>query len=408
MICSQCKAEKSGERLPRGWKRKDVVYCDRCWHARYVLRAIAIPVVKPLGATWAEFRVAAKEAWAYSTQCANWMTDQFYARDVRRDAASGKMPAMPKIYLYPEATKLFPELPAASVAGMEQAIGGKYRATRHEVVWTHDRSLSTHRYPYPFSMPNQAWSAVYTTAGKEGGDQIPCVSVALLRGQRFNLQLKGGREFRRQLSAFDKIISGEAVKGELSLYRVRVHSGNGVTDRDSGEQKALYRVMVKMVAWLPRTYKTSESKAVLSVKSDVDALLVALDEKAERLWWIHADQVRRWTARHKRRLQRLADDHKHEWRPDAPFQSLREAVCEKQNNRIASFIAQTAHHLANFARRRGYGVVRYNDTERRYLPDFFWSGLKEKIRIKLNEQGIAMEDASAPMAAGSDVALAER
>jgi hypothetical protein len=55
MHCAICKTEKqtkptvNGERLPKGWKRHNGVWCQSCWRATFVLRAITIPVLRPLG-----------------------------------------------------------------------------------------------------------------------------------------------------------------------------------------------------------------------------------------------------------------------------------------------------------------------------------------------------------------------
>lgn len=413
MNCHKCNKDnppKDGKkyRLPRGWKlHRENVWCDKCWNTHFVLRAVAIPVVKPLGSDWESLRTAVGDAWAYFTQCANWMTDELYARDIRRGSVAGKMPAMPTIYLYPEAVKRFPELPSSSVAGLEQSVKRKYASTRYEIVWIRARALSTYRYPVPFAMPNQNWRAEFVPAGKDG-DKVPCVHVTLLRGQKFTLQLKGGPEFRRQLAAFRQIEQGDAVKGEIAIYRVRVQSdsgGNGVTGRENG-QKVKFRLMVKMVAWLPRKI-SGEKSGVLPLRSDVDALLAAFDEKGERIWCLNADHVRRWTAEHRRMLQRLGEDQKHELRPHAPFHARRAAAADKFSNRIKSFILETAAHFAAFAQRRKYASVKLDLSDHRYLPEFQWYQLEERIRTKLDEFGIGVEAiASAPVPDTSAVALA--
>jgi hypothetical protein len=73
-----------------------------------VIRTIAMPIVEPIGATWPEFRSALTEAWGHVTRAANWMMTALYARDVRRQS-EGKIPPMPRVYLYPEARCLLCE-----------------------------------------------------------------------------------------------------------------------------------------------------------------------------------------------------------------------------------------------------------------------------------------------------------
>lgn len=60
MKCSGCDvaAKSTGNRLPRGWHRRSEAeaYCPDCWGERYLLRAITMPVVSPVGCTWEELR----------------------------------------------------------------------------------------------------------------------------------------------------------------------------------------------------------------------------------------------------------------------------------------------------------------------------------------------------------------
>jgi hypothetical protein len=159
--------KKGTTRLPSGWKRAfGRVWCDKCWRDSFVLRAITIPIVGPVDATWPEFRTVLAEAWAAMRAASNWMLDEMYARDVRRMPGMVKMPKQPRTYLYPEATKKFcPMIAAQTLAGLEQAIGGKYRALRYEVIWTGEASLPVYRYPAPLTVPNQGWSMEFSDAG---------------------------------------------------------------------------------------------------------------------------------------------------------------------------------------------------------------------------------------------------
>ncbi len=398
--CGKCKkVSKESSCLPRGWKRHLAqTYCETCWNEKYSMRAISIPVVRPLGegVSWKDLREALAEAWADSTACANWIGGEMYARDVRRTPDVEKMPAMPKIYLYPEAVKRFPLMPSQAVAGMCQSIGRKYRSNRYEVVWTSGRTNSNHRYPYPAAFPGQAWTPSYQTAGKDGGDMIPCVSVTLRKGKRFTLQLRGGNEFRRQLGDFKLLIDGTADQGEIVFYRQRVggnENRNGVRDRDSGGQHAQYRVMCKMVGWFPKN-ASADLTGTLRVKTDVDAMLLAVNEKDEKLWWLNADHLKRWSLEHKRRLHRLAEDSKHEARPDVAFQSLRERACNKFHNRVDSFIKMAVAQLCGLAKRRKFAEIHYDDKVKSCLEDFAWAAMETRLATKCNELNITYVRAS--------------
>lgn len=400
--CAGCAAEKKTKatakgllRVPMGWKRHNAqTWCAKCWAERYVLRAVTFPVAGPVGADWPAFREALNSAWSMTTAASNYITSELYAADVRREPGAEKLLAQPKTYLYPQIRARFPDLPSQSVASLERAVAGKYRAKRYEVLWTCAASLPNHRYPTPAIAPSQGWRAHY------GEDNVPLVDVTL-PGGRFTLRLRGGNEFRRQLTAFRQMVEGTAVCGELAFYRQRANGSdhrNGVEARTEAGAKVSWCVMCKLVAWLPRPKQNGEQTGTLFVRTDKDSLLVALDAKDERLWIHHADHIRRWEAEHRRRLNRWSDDQKAEQRPDATFAARREAAVLKYRRRMKSAIQEAVAQLANFARRRHFAAVRYDDREQNFCGRFPWFELRTRLAVKLDEYGIALELASAEVA----------
>jgi hypothetical protein len=255
------------------------------------------------------------------------------------------------------------------------------------------------RYPQPFVSPNQSWSPVYVAAGKNGdGDKLPAVEVTLLRGLRLTLQLRGGRDFARQRNEFTNLVTGAAIRGELAILRQRVggnENRNGTVDRDSGAQRAQFRVMLKMVGWFPRR-RPAPSAGTLLVRTGRDAFLVAVDAAGERIWRLNADHIRRWTAEHRRRLQRWSEDHKLEERPRASFQSRREAAVLLFRRRIESFQKEAAAQLAGFARRRQTATVLFDDSDRDFFEQFDWSGFRQRLETKLDEFGVDFEWTTGP------------
>jgi len=389
MQCTYCSATgKHPTRLPRGWKRShdDHPICAKCWGERYILRAVTIPIVGPVDGTWKELRDDLRDAWADATALSNWLMTEYYVRDVRR-SGQVKLPPQPKTYLYPEATVRFPSIPSNAVTAIDHAILGKYRAARYKLIWTGEVSLPTYRYPAPVVIPSQACRAEY------GKDNIPLVHVTLRRGKRrWTLRLRRGREYRRQLAAFSQMVAGVAVIGEMALYRQRANAADhrsGVTDRDSGGQKASYRVMCKMVAWLPRE-PASKGDGVLFARTDKDALLVALNAKEEKVWVLNADHVKRWEAEHRRKLNHWSDDQKVENRPPK-FQARREADATKYRRRMDSACHEAAAQLVNYAARRRFGVIRYNDLVRDFVGRFPWDRLRGLIREKADAKLIMFE-----------------
>jgi hypothetical protein len=360
-------AKGSTNRLPAGWKRTDPSFvCKKCWNDSMVLRAIASPVVEIMDGTWEEFREAIHQMWAATTQATNWAMTELYARDIRR-SGQDKLPPMSPIYLYPELRTKFPQLPSQAVAALERMVQAKYRAKRFDLIWRNATSLPTYRYPSPFSLPNQAWSVRFC-------DDRPLLS-ARIGDRRWELRLKSGPRYHRQIKALQEIACGKATQGSLDFYQQRID-----------EKPA---IMAKVVAYLPR-YKTGATSGAMLVRVIPGAMFRAMDPKGEKVWWTYnADHVPRWIAEHKQRLERWSDDQKLEARPDSPLSQRRVRDAEKYRDRMRSAVQQAAAHVSEYARRRRYALVEYDDRYREWLPDFPWAALRERIKLKLSESGVS-------------------
>ena len=353
-------------------------------------------MIEPVGEDWAAFREALKEGWTETTAAANWMMTELYARDVRRNGEE-KMPRMARVYLYPEARLRFPKLASQTVVSIENHVQGAYRMARYELIWTCSASLPIHRYPLPLPVHNQSWEAATI-------EDRPVVRVRL--GERWwNLRLKGGPRFKVQNDAYRQMVSGEAVRGELALYRIRAHDGK-LGARPNGDQKVKYTVMVKMVAWFRRSEKVPAHTATDSLKvlTATDALLVALNARDERVWRYHGDHLRRWVAEHRRMLGRLADDQKAEQRPGPAFADRRSAATVKYRNRMSSAIREIAAQLVGYAVRRGFGVVEFDDSVNDFSPEFPYAALRGQISSKCEAAGLKFDyaNASPPKSFDSD------
>lgn len=328
MKCQGCGKEvatKNPNRPPAGWKRIDgQPYCRDCTRERYRLCAITFPVVGPVDGDWKLLREQLRQSWAESTRMANWLMTELYARDVRREPDDAKLRPMPgkeKTYLYTKDGDLFPGkpgygLPAQARAALEQAIKAKYRAKRYELLWTSACSLPSHRYPYPYAVPNQAWIARWEV-GKDGASKSPCVEVPVwFSDGRVSLRLAGGPNYRRQLAAFTQIVSGEAIKGECAIYRVRGRQSDGRNgDKPNQAGQPIYRVLCKLVAYLPRRErKPREKPRTFTLSTSRESFLVGQVEGRAEPWLLHGDRFRDQCHQYNRWLQRMADDSKHERR----------------------------------------------------------------------------------------------
>jgi hypothetical protein len=341
-----------------------------------------MPVVEPMGATWEELRAVLIEGWQQVTAAANWMVTELYSRDVRR-GPEAKMPPMPRVYLYPEARRLFPGLAPLTVASLEHTTQALYRATRYHVIWTHERSLSTYRYPVPLPVHNQSWKATLI-------DERPVVRVRLA-DRWWDLRLKGGPRYHRQLAAYRQLMAGTAVAGELSLYRRRAHEGP-LLARPNGNQRATYAVACKMVAWLPRGIPDRGDRAgsVLRVQTSPDELLVAVDAQ-DGIWRYHGDHLPRWSAEYRKARQHFAEDAKGEPGRSVTFADRRMAVALKYQRRMQSAVREAAANLIGHAKRRRCARLRYDDSVRAFCPDFPFAALREWLRQQCDGSGIAFE-----------------
>jgi hypothetical protein len=370
-ICHQCgcRKGKSTTRLPRGWKaRANFAYCADCWAKNYLLRVVAIPVASPVDLQWKEFRSVLQEMWAATTQASNWFITELYARDVRRGDEL-KMPAMPTTYLYPEARRRFPNLPPQTLSVLEQKLKRCYTKVRYDVIWRCAASLPTYRYPAPFPVSNQSWS-VQT----ENNCFILNVRVG---NERVRLRLKSGSRYRYQLDLIEKIASGGAVQSELSI-----------SQRNSD-------VMCKLVAWFPRLEVRDQRTGTMLVRTSPDALIVASNARAERLWIYNGDQLRRWQAEHRRQLQRWAEDKKAEFRPIPPFAERTAAAVQKYRDRMHTACHTVAAIVVNKAVRSRFSVLSYDDSDHGFCEEFPWFDLRRKIQEKCDAAGLGFEHPTA-------------
>lgn len=395
ITCTRCgltieaKPTKKGvARLPRGWKEHNGRWCPNCWRAAWMLRAITFRVAGPVDGTWADLRETLRDCWRNATTVSNWAVRELSRADVVRTPDLEKLPPMPRVYLYPGAREIAPDMDPQSVTAVLQAVERKYRERRYDVIWQRKASGPSYRYPAPYPVHNQGWRA------ELGPDNEALISVRL-GGRRWTLRLAGGPGFARQRRAFLRLVAGEAVHGELALYPVAASGGDHRPGMDDRRQS---RLVAKLVMWLPKEEREGRG-GVLYVRTTGDSLLVYHTEGGEPRH-LHADQARRWAAEHRRRLQRLSDDTKAEKRKSRRqlrgLQDRREAWARKHRHRMDSLTHEASAAIAGFARRQGVGRVVYDDTDKSYVPEGFpWAELRQKLQYKLAGEGITFEIAGA-------------
>jgi hypothetical protein len=401
-------------RLPRGWKWHHneagelICFCSDCWRQRYKLRAVTFPVAEVLNGEWKEFTDALKACWGLSTSLANWAVNELAKADTPRLPGDEKLAAMPKVGLY----QLWQQHhqrsawtgAAQSANCLLRGVELKYRSQRLDVVWRNKAVLPRYRYPVPYPVHNATWEPSYQEyTGTDGQvSKVPSVSVPL-GSKRFLVRLRGGYERARQLAAFAKIISGEAIRGELALYRVRGSLGDhrsSVSERHpGGGARVSYRIMCKLVAWLPGGERVKDRSGTLEVKTASNALWVAFAEGRENPWMLKANYVRRWIMAHRWKLQAIATDTKAERRrPKKRRLQLNEyldKITHRQRNRLDTFCHTAAKMLAFFAHRQNVAEVVYDDRNKKYFQgEFPYFKLAGLLKQKLDEFGIVFRQAA--------------
>lgn len=375
--------------IPRGWKRKgDELYCRDCWSKLYCIRAIYLHVAEPLTCDWKEFNALLHEQWGRCRALANWAQTELYMNDPAREREGEKIPKLPALYLYPKARQRYPDIASGTTVSVLHAVEGNYRSDRYDVCWAGSKCLSGYRYPYPLPIRSQDWKAIENEEGK------PVVSVPI-SGQRHRLRLAAGQgRAKAALKDFRNIVTGDALASEITIERRRAPGSNrNDTQARNGNQRAATRVAVKIVGWFPRTPQAGRH-GTLIVRTDADCLLIALNEKDDKLWIENMDQLKRWSAEHSRRLQRWSDDGKAEQRPVPSFAARRKNAVHKYRQRIDSSLHEAASHVVNYAKRRRFAAIKYSDKERSYVARLPWEQLRSLIQQKCNRDGIDFHYAS--------------
>lgn len=399
--CLQCGSSRECKRgrdglpsCPMGWKRlPSGLHCGKCWHKSYALRAITVPVAGPVGGKWEPLREALKAAWADCARFSNLCVQSLYAAEPPRGESLGKLPRVDLYGLYRDRKDEWPAISSGTVVALCHSVEGRYRKARWDCVWRRAQALPTYRYPTPLPIRSQDW-----TITEDGG--VFGVSVPIA-GERHVLRLRGGHNFRRQLSGLRQITTGEAIQAELALYQVSGSSGDHrprLEGREpGGGTRALSKLLCKIVAWLPR-HERGDRSGQLLVRTDPDSLLVYSVAGAgeQSVLRINGDHVRRWIAEHRRRLDRTSDDLKAErrsgvGRPCPPVLDQRQRWATRQHRRLDSFTHEASAQIASFAARQNVATVVYDDRDKRFVDKFPWAELQSKLRYKLDAEGIGLE-----------------
>ena len=317
-----------------------------------------------------------------------------------RDGKFGPLDQISVVYKLEAA---FPRIPKHVVWTMMRRILGEYRRHRYDVLVRGDHRSLTFKYGYPMLIPKEKWNALafqkdtfaprieVVFAKEEGAERTGKNS-----NQRLTLELCGGLNYKRYIASFKKLLTGEAIGGELALKGIK----------PAGLPRSATELYANLRLELP-VAEVKDAHGSLYVATDDKSFLIAR-VKDRKLWRINGDQLPKqfralaatlpkipgWIERHDERLQRLSDDLKFEnstHRPNAEaIAFFRAKFVERQNDRINNFVETVTAAVTGYARRRRYAQIVYNDRRRNSFggAHFPWNRLELRLRQKAEADGI--------------------
>lgn len=360
-------------RLPRGWKRiGGKLLCGDAVKSRYRTACVSIAV------RWSDdkqanddFHAVLNRGFSISTGLANWFIRELFVRDCCRTPDMEKLPTFNVPGLYQAAKERWPldTTPSGLLAAMEHRIRGIYTAHRYAIVWQCSESLPSFRWPFSYPVRTQDYTL------NLGSDGSMSVAVNIAR-ERLTINLSQSHKYARQRAGLEKILGGDGKLGELLITRAK--DGN---------------VFVRFTGQFPKDEWTGKT-GTLYVRTDSDSLIVAINAKEEKLWVYNADHLRRWVKERQRRKNRLSDDRKFEDRRrgrPVTFEQRSRAEVEKFRRRMDTATHQIALRIVGYAKRRKFGKIEYNESDKRFLDQFPYHELKTKLIDKANLAGIEVE-----------------
>lgn len=396
--CCQCGHEVTTKtpRLPRGWKDISGSTCDKCVKSGWYTKCIKLPVREVVGGAAKDFFSTFTKAWRLSTDLANWAQRRLLVHDVVRSPDMTTLPKFEAINLYkqwnlevPLAVRDLWDGSTQSAATILRAVESTWKSHprfgRLAVIWRGESSPATYRWPYPWPVPAQSAKLSWAESTNEAGvvdRKTPRLSITL-PGGRVELRLDHGPGFRRFLGDFERLVSGQAILGEVKIVgRLRGGKLKGVDVRIAGKFRRKVTEVIGRVA-------------EISTASDAALKVLVPDQEEFILYYNHLPAIIR---RYEANRHRLAVDTKFEKRwPAAQRRRFVKAGAPriaKQDRTITTLLQQIACAAVGYALRQRCDTVTYDDSIRTYAAPFRWHQLKTLIQNQCGQHGLRFVDNS--------------
>lgn len=398
ICCDRCSrvvqvnpTQSGAPRPPIGWTRIDDGYwCGDCWNDAYFVRATSIAVA-PSDGDWESLRKTLSHAFGAVRSLANWAYSYLMSVEPARDPQTEKMPKKPVVYLYGVAKEKYPHwgsIPASIANAVLKQVESDYSADRFE-LWIGRKSSRSYTYPQPIPVPLQCWELVQTDNGYGARLNLGNGQVVLKLGLRDH-----------QKKIVETLRDNPLLRAGVTIVEKRSHGRDTNARENSGGQVFRSSLRLEMSYYAPRLER-EPGDAVLRVQTGKSGLLTAIRDD-NTVWQYHADHALKMVAKHAAhldRLSRLSDDRKAErrkpHRDKRPYESMVDAVCEKDRNRITSLCHEVSASLVAFARRQRVATIQYDDKDKSFCSSFPWAKLRTMIEQKSRAARITVEAVSA-------------
>ncbi len=362
-----------------------------------------------------------RPAWQMATDLANWATRELACRDSIRNPDMETLPKYDREAMFgtvprrfgrkasdtkpaqkagdPQVSNLYDlwtrEYPAR-IAWDGSTVNARDILKAVEETWIHHKSFGrfavmwkgqarpmVFRFPYPWPIPADKGKTVRLSRA-DGERREPFVSIPFLTPHdRIVLRLADGREFKRQAKSFDYLIAHPERLGQAKICALRM---NG----------KLVGVEIKIVGKFDPDSPTSDKIAICETGKD-SLVRCHIEGEPDKKFIYNGDELRAVIAVHDEWGQRFSEDMKFEKRWPSKVRTRRfqgpvvQGKRERAANRLRTARQTLARQLVRWCIRQGVAELRYDDSEKGFLPRFDWSGLRAMLRCNCEGAGLSFQ-----------------
>lgn len=396
--CSRCDAKikarlnkDGGLKTPRGWVRDGEAWlCPKCRQSLFVTRAYRAEIIGPADSESRNKQEFYTAAWAASTACAkfaNWYLQRLFAADPAASMRFGekpKLPAMPTVDFYRDATAMFGDLSPRVLCQLAQTVRSYYSRERFDCFVRMTRCVRSYRWSgLPIPIPRQAWSLITLPDGTLG------VSLAIGPGKNWKLKMRCDASQRAALAL---VQAGDAVAGAASLRLVSRELRSG---ESAGQRRKFWTLRIAVRSPRPKARQRHQDK-VLQLGHDAGCLWVgAIQDDADgELWEFPAVRLKQrivghWLKDKRRQIDDQQQGRQLSRRARKRLRGERTSLCDKHQERVRAEIKLQIATLVGRCVSAGITAVEYDTSDRGWLRSFPWSNLQTQLVAALETQGIA-------------------